>query len=348
MKKKEKIKISVIVPVYNGEKYLQECLDSIINQTYENIEIVIVNDGSTDSSLSIINRYKELDSRIVVVNKENGGVSTARNEGLNTATSEWIMFVDCDDTLELNAIEVLENAIKPDVEMIISETYYLWENGEKQRGHCKFSESKIFEGQAKRELIESIFYDNSMGKMIYIPSPFAKLYNKELLDRNNIKYIQGLKYGEDGIFNLLCFKNAKKVAFINELTYNYRRNPESATKKYDPKLIENYSMLLEKTKEVLIKENLYEEYENEYLYFTLRQVAKYLKKYFFRKEEKEKYIERKNKFKKLIETEPYYTAIFKKKVKYLPKKRKLMLLLLKTKSFSLLKLCYSLNKEQEI
>ena len=100
-------KISVIVPVYNVEKFIKRCLDSIINQTMRDLEIILVNDGSTDNSGKICDEYAQLDNRITVIHKENGGLSSARNTGLDVATGEWIAFVDSDDYIEKNMYEVL-------------------------------------------------------------------------------------------------------------------------------------------------------------------------------------------------------------------------------------------------
>ena len=103
--------VSVVIPVYNVEKYVEKCLDSVINQTYQNLEIIIVNDGSTDNSLSVCQKKKLSDSRIKLINKENGGLSSARNAGIECAQGEFICFIDSDDWIELDYIEVLLNGM---------------------------------------------------------------------------------------------------------------------------------------------------------------------------------------------------------------------------------------------
>lgn len=104
----EKIKISVIVPIYNVEQYLSQCLDSIINQTYTNLEIILINDGSTDNSEKICNQYKLLDPRIIVIHKTNGGLSDARNTGIKIATGDYISFVDADDFIDKNMYKLIQ------------------------------------------------------------------------------------------------------------------------------------------------------------------------------------------------------------------------------------------------
>lgn len=326
--------ISIIIPVYNAQQYLTSCLESVLNQTYKNIEIILVNDGSTDESSSIINKYKDKDKRIVVIDKENEGVSIARNIGIENATSDWIMFVDSDDILEKEAVETLANYTEGFGEVILSRIYLL-KNGEKTEALCKYNENKIFEKEEKRELEESIFYDNKKEKISYISCPFAKLYNKKFLQENNIKFTEGLKYGEDGIFNLESFHLANKITFVNKCTYQYRINSQSVMNTYDPKLIENYTKMLLSFESVLQQFNLSDFYKNEYLYFVLRQVNKFLKFYLFKTENG------KEKFNELLQTEPYHTAIYKEKIKFLSPKRKAMKFLLRNKQFYLLKKIYN-------
>lgn len=104
--------VSVIVPVFNSEKYIERCLKSIVNQTYENLEIIIINDGSTDASLSICEKWKDLDTRICLINKENTGVSDSRNRGIEASKGKYITFIDCDDFIEADMIEKLLKSIK--------------------------------------------------------------------------------------------------------------------------------------------------------------------------------------------------------------------------------------------
>ena len=149
--------VSIIIPVYNGEKYLEECIESIRNQTYEDLEIIIVNDGSTDNSLNIIKKIQEQDDRIVIIDKENEGVSVGRNTGLKKTTSDFIMFVDCDDTLEKDAIENFMEKMDDNVDIVISNVFCNTD-GNITKAPCVYSEDNIFEADKKRELIESIFY----------------------------------------------------------------------------------------------------------------------------------------------------------------------------------------------
>lgn len=333
-------KVSVIIPVYNGEKYIDSCLESVLGQTYKNLEIIVVNDGSKDDSLLIIDKYKKSDDRIIVIDKKNEGVSVARNKAMDIATSKWIMFVDVDDRLEQDAVENLINNVRDDTDIVLSKIYLV--NGkEKKEFKCEYKEEKEFEEKEKKELIDAIFYDNYKEKISNNSSIFAKLYSKDLLIKHKIKFKEGFKYGEDVIFNLMSFQNAKKIILIDSFTYNYVLNQESVTQKYDNNIIQHYTKMLLEVREYLIKNNLYEKYRNEYQYFVIRQINKFCRLYFFRKENTKSYKELKQDFQSLMNTEPYYTAVYKEEVQFLSKQRKILLILLRMKNFFILKQVYN-------
>ena len=178
-------KISVIVPVYNGQDYIERCLQSIINQTYKNLEIIIVDDGSEDNSLNIINKIKATEDRLIIINNKHSGVSAARNSGIENATGDWIIFVDGDDTLEKNAIENLSCSISEKIDIVLSKNYEI-RDGKKKSYIWKYDKNMVFDKSEK--LIRTIFYENKNGEMNYIRNPFSKLYRKRLLENNNIRF----------------------------------------------------------------------------------------------------------------------------------------------------------------
>lgn len=209
--------ISVIVPVYNVELYLNECISSLINQTYQNLEIIIVDDGSTDKSGSICDSFK--DSRIKVYHKQNGGLSDARNYGLKFATGDYILFVDSDDFLDLNMINVLvENAISNIVDISIC-------------GYSKYYDSnKIIKCQNETDnfkiedlkRIEYLYDFNHYGVGVW-----NKLFKRELLE--NIKFPVG-KVSEDYFVMYKIFYKAKSVFYTSKSLYFYRQRQNSITK----------------------------------------------------------------------------------------------------------------------
>ena len=197
--------ISVIVPVYNVEKYIRNCLDSIINQTYKDLEIILVDDGSTDNSGAICDEYAQKDSRIKVIHKQNGGQSSARNVGLKNATGEFIGFVDSDDTIELNAYEKLVFAIDG-VDLAICGHSVVNDNGTTTNSKGK---EKVLDYD---DLWKEIF--GRLNNAVW-----NKLFCKELLD--GIEFNQNFAHGEDLIFNILYLQKAKSGRFIDMPLYNY-------------------------------------------------------------------------------------------------------------------------------
>lgn len=192
--------ISVIVPVYNTAKYLASCVKSISEQSYENLEILLIDDGSTDQSPAICDELAKSDARIVVIHKANGGVSSARNLGLERANGEYIAFVDSDDSLSLDCFEKMMNKA--------------WQT----QADCVFSgvwdekmNSEILSGL---KTIEFIIYENKFGGV------WGKIYKKSLL--NGINFALDEKVGEDFSFLFDYFTKCDKVAFISENLYNYR------------------------------------------------------------------------------------------------------------------------------
>jgi len=340
----QELKVSIIVPVYNGQEYIEECMESIINQTYENIEIIIVNDGSKDNTQNIIEKYKNKDNRIIILKQDNKGVSVARNEGIKRATSEWLLFVDGDDILEKDAVENLTKSIDNDTDLIVSKVI---EEGQKYE--WQFKENKKFTEAEKSELIKSVFYENQIGKYNHASNNFAKLYRNTFIEpiekEKQSYFVEGVNMGEDVLFNIPYYANARKIAFCNCYTYNYRWNTEGATKKYNPDIIKEYDNFLTLLKEILIKENIYEKYEKDYQYYVLRKINTFFRKYFFAKENNAKFFMIKKEIIEMTKKEPYHTAIYNSKNMKLPRKRRIMVKCLKSKWFRILKYMYQINKE---
>ena len=206
--------ISVIVPVYNVEKYIRACLDSIINQTYRDLEIILVDDGSTDNSGAICDEYAKKDSRIKVIHKENGGQSVARNIGLQKAKGEFIGFVDSDDSIELDMFESLFSAIQ-NVDIAICG--YNLVAGDKRIESGLLGQNKTLN---QAELWKEIF--GNLNNAVW-----NKLFRRELL--SGICFDAKFAHGEDLIFNILYLKSAKTGKYINRYLYNYYKRGDSIT-----------------------------------------------------------------------------------------------------------------------
>lgn len=216
-------KVSVIIPVYNVEKYLSECIDSLLEQTFEEAEFIFVNDGSTDLSANILEKYKELDKRIIIINKNNGGVVTTRPVGLKSASGQYIMFLDSDDTLPPNAIETMYSlAISNNCDVVAG------------------SHDGIYSGIITRPVRwQTNKYDKSVDFLadsvavnnFYL---WGKLFRKELFNREII--YGDSNYGEDGIFLIQILKGAKTIATTNIVVYKYRLRDDSLTSSPTAKL----------------------------------------------------------------------------------------------------------------
>lgn len=233
-------KVSAIVPVYNVEKYLSRCLDSIINQTYKNIEIILVNDGSNDDSLEICNYYKNKDKRIKLVNKTNGGLSSARNSGLRIATGEYILFIDSDDwILEETINELIYYAQKYKVDFVRYSPVYAGYSNIEDGTPWKFPDERQIEpGYYDKERIRTEIFDRlfitdklTLGPIV---SAVLSLYSREFLLKYNLYFDENIKYSEDVIFNAKVVYNTKSFYFIKDsYYYYYYYNNGSITKSFN-------------------------------------------------------------------------------------------------------------------
>lgn len=212
-------KISIIVPIYNTEKYLNRCIESLINQTYKNLEIILVNDGSADNSLDICNAFAKKDKRIKVYNKENGGQSSARNLALDKVTGDFIGFVDSDDWISLDTYEYLTNLItKSSADIAFIERIYT-------QGTIKTTNKKIVEKIYEKEKIIEEYLNYGMKTGNYgLPN---YLYKKELF--KDIYFPDG-KICEDIVTNYKLMKKAKKIVKSNKICYYYFQDNKSTTR----------------------------------------------------------------------------------------------------------------------
>lgn len=222
------VKFSIIVPVYNVEKYLRECIDSLINQTYKNIEIILIDDGSPDNSSKICDEYAEKDNRIKVIHKENGGVTSARKVGANSATGDYIVCVDADDWVEDTYLEEFVKAIEIDnSEVICCEDYI--DNGTPKL----YKPMSYKEGLYKREDIEKEIFPvliEGADCRYFSNALWCKAVKTEFFVKNQILVDDGIRIGEDAAVIKPCIYEANSLYIIKKPLYYYRYNPSSATK----------------------------------------------------------------------------------------------------------------------
>lgn len=218
--------ISVILPVYNGEKYIKKCIQSILNQTYQDIELIIVNDGSVDDTRKIVDYYGLLDSRVCAIHKNNGGVSESRNIGIANSRGDFLAFVDADDYLPPNALKMLYKTMKEQNVDFVCGSFLMKKRflrKEKKNIPVDSLETK------EKKLVE--FVD------IIPKAPWGKFFKKSIIEKNDIKFPVEIPYGEDAIFLFQYLANCSSFSFINETVYIYNMcNQSSAMHKYYPEM----------------------------------------------------------------------------------------------------------------
>lgn len=209
--------VSVIIPVYNTGKYLEKCLDSIVNQTYKNLEIILINDGSKDNSAKICQKYAQKDDRIVFVSRENRGVSATRNEGIDLAHGDYFSFIDADDYVDLDMYEYLINLIdEKNVESINFEHYITYPTKE----YINKSPSAAY-GFADRKKAQHHL-------LLYYPFACNKLYTKRMVE--GLRFNEGIARGEDSLFARKAFNKIDSVWFDSRPLLHYVQSEESAVR----------------------------------------------------------------------------------------------------------------------
>lgn len=215
--------ISIIIPVYNSEKYLEKCLDSVLAQTFTDFEVLLINDGSADESGNICDDYAQKDSRIRVFHKHNGGVSAARNLGLNNAKGEWICFMDSDDYLDANYLKALLDSVKN------NDSLDLAIHGFKRIS--KKGETIITFGN---HIVKANDYHNLFEKIEVFKYgyPFSKFYRRDLITRHGIRFPENYSFAEDLSFFLNYLSYSDIIKFENVANYNYISNDNSLSRTF--------------------------------------------------------------------------------------------------------------------
>lgn len=211
-------KVSVIIPIYNVEKYFRKCLDSVVNQTYRNLEIILVDDGSPDGCGLICDEYAARDERITVIHKKNGGLAAAKNSGMEIATGEWITFVDADDWLDIDLYEKVMEAIGDSSPDIAVEGGYFYAYPKRDVPEVNISEPFLY---TDKKDIHPI-----MNRISYFGLPWDKFYRLDFLRGHGLKNDVTCRAFEDYFFNFQAFDQAKSVLGVVHIGYHYRQEAE--------------------------------------------------------------------------------------------------------------------------
>ena len=232
--------VSVIVPVYKVEDYLDDCIKSIVGQSFIDFELILVDDGSPDNCPAMCDAWAEKDKRIKVIHKQNGGVGSARNEGIKLASGEWVWFIDSDDTITQNALEELSAKTSENPDLIIF-------NKEKNEVYQK----------------DNRFFDEYYFKYRFGFEPWNKMYKLNIIRENELFFDTRETIGEDLLFNIIYYKYAKKYVFTDLKLYHYTIRENSAMGEKDPERLE---------KQLRVFSKIYAFYKNDLNEKTLAQL----------------------------------------------------------------------------
>ncbi len=308
--------ISIIVPCYNVDKYLEKCLDSLIGQTLQDIEIIPVDDGSPDTSGAICDRYAALDGRVKPIHKKNGGVSAARNDGLAAATGEYVFFCDGDDWMPADACELLWNeAQKTDADVILGDIWRSWEDRDEYMR--LFADSFVSEDRSFIcELIRTNFY------YTYCPSvprvdradgcyggPWNKIVRRKMLMDNQICFdlrVKGIY--DDVIYSGYVLAEAKRVAYIGKPVYNYRQVGTSMTHVFKKNILDINQAIFASWEEFLERYDSENTWRPAYYANVLRRLDHAVQVYFLTEANTAPVKDKKRELAALLRSEPYHSA----------------------------------------
>lgn len=342
--------ISVIIPVYNAEEYLGECIESVLNQTFSNIEVILVNDGSTDRCAEICDDYKKSDQRICYINQENGGVCKARNTGLNAAKGKLITFVDSDDWMPEDGLEILYDEYKrTNADLIVADISFVEKESVR---HIKIFD-KNFTTKDKNWINS---YELACIGYGYNPNPGTKknttglgsmgnkLYKREIIEAEKLRfdpYTLGIY--EDNLFVLHYLEKASSVSYIDKSVYYYRMVSNSNSRGFKSNTLEINQRIFEKIKEFIddYKEDSKDLFEKAFSVYVIRRLEASLSTFFFANDRKKSLLSSFKELHNLIRSEPYNFAI--KKVdwrKLNPQNHRITWATAKTGSAVIMWLCY--------
>lgn len=308
-------KVSIIVPIYNVEQYLSQCIESFCRQTLEDIEIILVEDGSPDNCGAICDRFAEKDSRIRVLHKKNAGVGAARNDGIKLATGEYVIFVDSDDYIPEDAYEKMYNCAKEnDADIVLADIYTVQDETVR---YIKFFEKPFVTTDRKflDEVVKSAFYNHycpmppASGPAYGYGGPTNKLVRRSLVMDNDIWFDTSVKgVFDDVIYSAYILACAEKVAYITEPVYYYRLLENSITRTYKANMLEINAAIFASIEKFMEKYGPDGRYNNGFYAVVLRRLNESLSKYFFNKDNQNPKSENMKQLQKTICSEPYVSA----------------------------------------
>lgn len=329
-------KVSIIVPVHNASDFLEECVDSLLKQTYSNLEIILINNASRDNSLELCHQLGRQDARVVVIHTDEPGVSNARNLGLDAMTGDFVTFVDSDDWLELNCIErALETLQAKKADVVV---WSFFKNiGERDLQLSLLPKGKeLFTTEEEKEYLykKSIYaqYDKiSESNDVSVGTVWGKLYPSRLIYDNSLGFIKSLIRAQDVIFTVNAFRCANTVCYLDESLYHYRIHAESTCQsgRFIPDTSTPFNDLLDEFIKFTEETSTRKDVLNIVNYRIIQVIYWHLDHNYFHAENKKPFLARRREFLSLISKGYYKEAIDNVELAKLPKQRKVMVVLLR-------------------
>ena len=255
------VDISVVVPVYNVEELLPRCIDSILNQTKKNIEIILVDDGATDGSGAVCDAYAKKDERIRVIHKPNGGLTSAWKAGAEVSTGTYLGFIDSDDWIDADMYERMwESAVKYDSDVVVCGLVFDYEDPSlEKRQEISGFEKEFYNRQELEELFPVLLNDGRFFGRMLQPARVTKLYRRELVENNMPLCKEEVTVGEDLQLTLPALLDAKSMSVVKDFyPYHYWFNQNSMTGKFDPKYLDKIKVMAKRMKEISAEKEVYD------------------------------------------------------------------------------------------
>lgn len=326
--------ITIIIPVYNGEKYLHRCLESVINQTYRELEIIIVDDGSTDSSLEICEEYQRKDQRIQIIKQDNAGVSSARNRALESVKTEWILFMDADDELTEDTVEIYQKVImdEPDIDFIAGGIEKI---SFRRTVSYSFHIMPLYEDKGKN-LAVNVLNNLPNGTV------WGKLFRSNIIRENKLRFDEDLTHGEDCLFVYQYLMHSLCPHTMDKIIYRYYVHDSSVTKRFNEELPKAYISALTRLGEMINRDNLIE--CQAYYRCCLLHLLLITVNYSFHKNNTKGFIKEIKEYKDLIEMPMFRDALSEEVMENIGMSKRIVLCMIKKRFYLAVFMCARLRQ----
>lgn len=253
--------VSLIFPIYNMERCLRDILDDVFHQTYSNIEIILVNDGSKDGTAQICEEAEKADPRVIYISQENAGLSTARNVGFKRSKGEWIMFIDPDDRMDRDCVKQLMDARTPEDEIVIAGCE-IWEHGQKQYDESFMIGDNVVRTMEEKDLLYRYLlaegYRTDLSHRMDIGAPWGRIYKRNIIDEHNLIHDPDDSRHQDNTYNMYAFFYAKQIRYIDRFLYRFDADHMNSFERENPNAFDIDAAFLKHQYEILQELNLYQ------------------------------------------------------------------------------------------